>query len=414
LSTSSERHERVRRAIEDIRAGKMVILVDDEDRENEGDLTMAAERVTPEAINFMAKHGRGLICLTLTEDKADSLELPLQGSGRKGSGSPFGTAFTLSIEARQGVSTGISAKDRATTILTAVKPDARPEDLITPGHVFPLRAKRGGVLQRTGQTEGSVDLARLAGLAEAGVICEIMNDDGTMARMPDLERFAETHGLTLVSVAALIEYRLEKESLVERQAEGAVTPRLEGVSADFHAVVYTTPVEKTEYLALVLGDVSTPDPVLVRVHTACFAGDVFHSAACDCGAQLSAALKAIEQEGRGVLLYVYPAGRQTLLGDFRSHVLHEEKARVKGREHKLRDFGLGAQVLADLGCRSLRLLTNNPKKIAGLEGYGMGIIERVAIEAGATPKNLRYLRDKRDREGHLLAVGRLDDKGTKE
>jgi 3,4-dihydroxy 2-butanone 4-phosphate synthase/GTP cyclohydrolase II len=312
------------------------------------------------------------------------------------------------------VSTGISAKDRATTILTAVRAEARPEDLITPGHVFPLRAKRGGVLQRTGQTEGSVDLARLAGLEQAGVICEIMNDDGTMARMPDLERFAETHGLTLVSVAALIEYRLEKESLVERQAEATLTPRLPGVSADFRAVAYTTPVEKTEYLALVLGDLSTADPVLVRVQTACFPGDVFRSAACDCGAQLAAALEAIEREGRGVLLYVYPAGRQTLLGDVRAHVLHEQEVRVKGREHKLRDFGLGAQVLADLGLKRLRLLTNNPKKIAGLEGYGMGVVERVPLEVGATPKNLRYLRDKRDREGHLLAVGRPDDKGTKE
>jgi 3,4-dihydroxy 2-butanone 4-phosphate synthase/GTP cyclohydrolase II len=393
----------VRHAIDEIRAGRMVILVDDEDRENEGDLTMAAECVTPEAINFMAKHGRGLICVTLTEEKADALELPLQ-SGRKGASSPFGTAFTVSIEARRGVSTGISAKDRATTILTAVRPDARPEDLITPGHVFPLRAKRGGVLVRTGQTEGSVDLARLAGHAEAGVICEIMNDDGTMARMPDLERFAAEHGLAIVSIADLIEYRLGQESLVERRTESPFLPRLPGVSTEFRAVVYTTPVEKTEYLALTLGDLSTDAPVLVRVQTTCFPGDVFGSAACDCGPQLQAALQAIEAEGRGVLLYVHPAGRHSLLGDVRAHVNHEDGARVGGQEHKLRDFGLGAQVLADLGCRSLRLLTNNPKKIAGLEGYGMSVVERVPLEVGATRQNIRYLRDKRDREGHLITA----------
>jgi 3,4-dihydroxy 2-butanone 4-phosphate synthase/GTP cyclohydrolase II len=410
MTTPRDRIRRVVEAMDDVRAGKMVILVDDEDRENEGDLTMAAEKVTPEAINFMAKWGRGLICLTLTEDKADALELPLQsaGHGSKRGGSPFGTAFTVSIEARNGVTTGISAKDRATTILTAVKPDAKPEELITPGHVFPLRAKRGGVLVRTGQTEGSVDLARLSGLGPAGVICEIMNDDGSMARMPDLEKFSQQHGLRILSVADLIEYRLQQESLVTRAATATLAPSLPGVTADFQARVYNTPVEKTEYLALVLGDVTTPEPVLVRVQTACFPGDVFGSQACDCGAQLRAALEQIQRQGRGVLLYVFPSGRQSLLNDVRAHVLHEDTARVAGREHKLRDFGLGAQVLADLGIRNLKLLTNNPKKIAGLEGFGMVVVERVPIEMPATRHNISLLRDKKEREGHLFSIA---DKG---
>jgi 3,4-dihydroxy 2-butanone 4-phosphate synthase/GTP cyclohydrolase II len=406
---------RVVEGMDDIRAGKMVILVDDEDRENEGDLCMAAEKVTPEAINFMAKFGRGLICLTLTEEKADALELPLQ-SARKGGGSPFGTAFTVSIEARRGVTTGISARDRATTILTAVHGDARPEDLITPGHVFPLRAKRGGVLVRTGQTEGSVDLARLSGLSPAGVICEIMNDDGSMARMPDLEKFSAQHGLRILSIADLIEYRLQQESLVERVADTKLTPSLPGVSAEFNAFVYATPVEKTEYLALALGAIDSGEPVLVRVQTACFPGDVFGSAACDCGAQLRAALQAIERAGRGVLLYVFPSGRQSLVADVRAHVLHEDTARVAGREHKLRDFGLGAQVLSHLGVRDLRLLTNNPKKIAGLEGYGMCVVERVPIEMPPTRHNVALLRDKRDREGHLFSIdaGAAGATGSKE
>jgi 3,4-dihydroxy 2-butanone 4-phosphate synthase/GTP cyclohydrolase II len=415
--TSKDRIARVVEALDDIRVGKMIILVDDEDRENEGDLCMAAEKVTPEAINFMAKFGRGLICLTLTEEKADALELPLQ-SARQNSklgGSPFGTAFTVSIEARSGVTTGISARDRATTIATAVRPEARPEDLITPGHVFPLRAKRGGVLVRTGQTEGSVDLARLSGLSPAGVICEIMNDDGTMARMPDLEKFAAEHGLRILSIADLIEYRLQQESLVERVVDAKLTPSLPGVSTEFEVHVYATPVEKTEYLALVLGPIASGDPVLVRVQTACFPGDVFGSASCDCGAQLRAALQAIERAGRGVLLYVFPAGRQSLVADVRAHVLHDETARAAGREHKLRDFGLGAQVLSHLGVKDLRLLTNNPKKIAGLEGYGMCVVERVPIEMPPTRHNVALLRDKRDREGHLFTIeaGDAGAKGTK-
>ncbi|MSP61740.1 MAG: 3,4-dihydroxy-2-butanone-4-phosphate synthase [Myxococcales bacterium] len=385
----------------------MVILVDDEDRENEGDLCMAAEKVTPEAINFMAKHGRGLICLTLTEEKADHLELPLQ-STRRG-GPPLGTAFTVTIEARRGVSTGISARDRAHTILTAVRREARPDDLITPGHVFPLRAKNGGVLVRTGQTEGSVDLAKLAGLDPAGVICEIMNDDGSMARMPDLEQFAATHGLMILSIADLIEYRLRQESLVERAVVAPLLPGLGGLSAEFKAQVYRTTVERTEYVALTLGDI-TGDDVLVRVQTACIPGDVFGSAACDCGAQLRAALKKIETEGRGVFLYVLPGGRISAVSDVEAHVLHLDSTRGAGADQKLRDFGLGAQVLAALGVRRIRLMTNNPRKIVGLEGYGITVAGRVPLEMAPTKQNITYLRDKRNREGHLLADERLTGK----
>jgi 3,4-dihydroxy 2-butanone 4-phosphate synthase/GTP cyclohydrolase II len=399
----------VRSAVEAIRRGEMIILVDDEDRENEGDLTMAAEMVTPEAINFMAKHGRGLICLTLTEEKADALELPLQ-STRRG-GPPLGTAFTVTIEARRGVTTGISAKDRAHTIVTAVKKEARPDDLITPGHVFPLRAKNGGVLVRTGQTEGSVDLARLAGLEPAGVICEIMNDDGSMARMPDLEKFAERHGLQILSIADLIEHRLREESLVERATSAPLAPSfLGGVDADFQIHVFRTPVERTEYVALTLGDLSSGDSTLVRVQTACVPGDVFGSAACDCGAQLRAALKQIAEEGRGVFLYVLPLGRASVVTDVASHVLHQEAAAPPAGEHKLRDFGLGAQVLASLGLRRIRLMTNNPRKIVGLEGYGITVEERVPIEMAPTKHNITLLRDKRDREGHLLGDARLTGK----
>jgi 3,4-dihydroxy 2-butanone 4-phosphate synthase/GTP cyclohydrolase II len=403
---SGDAIERVRAAVEAIRRGEMIILVDDEDRENEGDLTMAAERVTPEAVNFMARYGRGLICLTLTEEKADALELPLQ-STRRG-GPPLGTAFTVTIEARRGVSTGISAKDRAHTIQTAVRKEARPEDLITPGHVFPLRAKNGGVLVRTGQTEGSVDLARLAGLEPAGVICEIMNDDGSMARMPDLEKFAQAHGLTILSIADLIEYRLQKESLVERAIAGPLAPAFAQIAgdADFQVQVFRTPVERTEYVAVTIGDLAADQPTLVRVQTACIPGDVFGSAACDCGAQLRAALKRIAEEGRGVFLYVLPLGRASAVTDVASHVLHQEGALPAG-EHKLRDFGLGAQVLAALGLRRIRLMTNNPRKIVGLEGYGITVEERVPIEMAPTKHNITLLRDKRDREGHLLADERL-------
>ncbi|MFO0575099.1 MAG: 3,4-dihydroxy-2-butanone-4-phosphate synthase [Polyangia bacterium] len=373
----AERLVRVERALEELRAGRMVILVDDEDRENEGDLVMAAEKVTPEAINFMARYARGLICLTLTEEWADHLQLPLQAA--RAGGPPLGTAFTVSIEARHGVTSGISAADRARTILTAVARDARPEDLITPGHIFPLRAKRGGTLVRTGHTEGSVDLARLAGLFSAGVICEIMNDDGTMARMPDLLRFAREHGLLMLSVADLIEYRLRNESLVERAESFTITPVVDGaLLREFRGALFKTPIEPTEYLALWCGDLAGDagdDPVLVRVQTASVPGDVFGALGCDSGAQLKAALRAIDAAGRGALLYIFPTGRYTLQHDLRTYLLKTEPSAPPG--NKLRDFGLGAQVLRELGVTKMRLLTNNPKKIAGLEGHGLTIVERL-------------------------------------
>lgn len=383
MPTTTERAERlarVERALEELRTGRMVILVDDEDRENEGDLVMAAEKVTPEAINFMARNGRGLICLTLTEEWADHLQLPLQAA--RAGGPPLGTAFTVSIEARHGVTSGISAADRARTILAAVARDAKPEDLITPGHIFPLRAKRGGTLVRTGHTEGSVDLARLSGLVPAGVICEIMNDDGTMARMPDLLRFAREHALLMLSVADLIEYRLRNESLVERAESFTVTPTLDGVPLrEFHGALFRTPIEPTEYLALWCGEISSErdddEPVLVRVQTASVPGDVLGALGCDSGAQLKAALRAIDAAGRGALLYIFPTGKYSLQHDLRTYLLKTEPTAPPG--NKLRDFGLGAQVLRDLGVRKMNLLTNNPKKIAGLEGHGLTVVERIPL-----------------------------------
>ena len=378
MSEVAHRSSRVRRALDEIRAGKMVILVDDEDRENEGDLTMAASMVTPEAINFMAKWGRGLICLTLTEDKADALELPLQGGrpSQRG-GSPYGTAFTVTIEARRGVTTGISAQDRAVTIKAAVAPDAKAEDLITPGHVAPLRARRGGVLVRTGQTEGSVDLARLAGLEPAGVICEIMNDDGSMARMPDLETFAKVHGIGIVTIADLIEYRLQSESLVKKVAEGTLKPNLPGITATFRASLYQGVLQDVEYLALSLGDPATfKDPLLVRAQNYSPIGDVFGATS----SPVPHALRMIQDEGRGVFLYVYPPGGAPLQPEFRARILKEAMP-TPSSEHLLRDFGLGAQVLHDLGVRRLRLLTNHARRIPGLEGYGLEIVERVPITA---------------------------------
>ncbi len=378
MSSAEERKARVRRALDEIRAGRMVILVDDEDRENEGDLTMAASAITPEAINFMAKHGRGLICVTLTEDRADALELPLQGGRPSQRGaSPYGTAFTVSVEARRGVTTGISAQDRSHTIKVVAAPESRPDDLITPGHVFPLRARRGGVLVRTGQTEGSVDLARLAGLEPAGVICEIMNDDGSMARMPDLERFAAEHGLLLVTIADLIEYRLQSESLVELVAEGSLKPNLPGISATFRARLFRGAMEQVEYLTLTLGDDADfcTQPTLVRAQNASTLGDVFGATT----ATVNGALRMIEAEGRGVFLYIQPAVGSSILPEFRSRILKEELP-APSSEHLLRDFGLGAQVLHAVGVRQLRLLTNNPRRIPGLEGYGLEIVERVPIK----------------------------------
>ncbi len=394
--------ERVERALEAFAAGRMVILVDDEDRENEGDLCVAAEKVTAEAVNFMAREARGLICLTLTDERVRQLDLPMMVEDNS---SRHGTAFTVSIEARRGVTTGISAHDRATTIQTAVAPGARPDDLVRPGHVFPLRARPGGVLQRSGQTEGSVDLARLAGMTPAGVICEIMNEDGSMARMPQLERFAERHGLLILTIADLIQYRLQKEQMVRRIVEAELRP--EGLTGPFRAFVYELIVDRRQFLALVRGDVGGQEPVLCRVQTACTTGDVFGSASCDCGAQLREALRRIDDVGRGVVLYLPP--RTALGGEVESHVLHQ--APLPDARPELREFGMGAQVLRDLGLHRISLLTNNPRKIVGLDGFELEVVERVPLVARVTADNISFLRDKRDKQGHLLGQLGGDDAG---
>ncbi len=398
--------ERVEKALAYVRAGKMVILTDDEDRENEGDLCLAAEKVTPAAVNFMARYGRGLICLSLTEEKVRQLRLPLmvdEGSNTSG----FGTAFTVSIEARQGVTTGISAKDRAHTILTAVKDGCRPEDLARPGHVFPLRARTGGVLVRAGQTEGSVDLARLAGLKPAGVICEVMNDDGTMARLPELEKLASAHDLPIVSVADLIAYRMMKDTLVRRAAEAPLPTEY----GEFRAVAYENDVDRHQHVALVAGRWREGDAVLVRVHSKCLTGDVFGSERCDCGPQLHAALRQISRIGKGVVLYLDQEGRGIgLANKLKAYNLQDQgydtaEANVRlGFKPDLRDYGIGAQILRDLGVRKMRLLTNNPKKIIGLEGYGLEVTERVPLETPPNQKNRAYLVTKRDKMGHLLTL----------
>jgi 3,4-dihydroxy 2-butanone 4-phosphate synthase/GTP cyclohydrolase II len=389
--------------LEDIRQGKIVILADDESRENEGDLCMAAEKVTPEAINFMARYGRGLVCLSLTEEKAKSLSLPLMVRDNT---SKFGTAFTVSIEARQGVTTGISAHDRATTVLTAVRDSAVPDDLARPGHIFPLIARPGGVLVRTGQTEGSVDLARLAGLRPYGVICEVMSDDGTMARMPELEDFSRQHDVKIATVKDIIEYRLQTESLVHRVAETAIPTKFGGV---FKAIAYTTDVDDHEHLALVMGDIGPTDSVLVRVHSACLTGDVLGSLRCDCGDQLQASLRMITAEKKGVLVYMDQEGRGIgLTNKLKAYELQDKgydtvEANEKlGFKADLRDYGIGAQILVDLGVKKLRLMTNNPKKLVGLKGYGMEVVERVPIEMEPQETNIEYLKTKRDKMGHIL------------
>jgi 3,4-dihydroxy 2-butanone 4-phosphate synthase / GTP cyclohydrolase II len=392
----------IEEAIEDIRQGKFVVVVDAADRENEGDLTIAAQFATPEAVNFMTKEGRGLICLCLTEDRCDELGLRQMTERNE---TPYGTAFTISVEAREGVTTGISAPDRSRTIQVAIDPESKADDLVQPGHVFPLRARNGGVLMRAGQTEAAVDLARLAGLNPAGVVCEIMNEDGTMARVPDLVPYCERHGIRLVTVADLIEYRRRHEQLVERMT----TVQMPTAYGDFTAVAFRETLTGKHHVALVKGDVDGADNVLVRVHSECLTGDVFHSLRCDCGEQLEQALSQIAAEECGVLLYMAQEGRGIgLLNKLRAYELQENgfdtvEANLElGFQPDMRDYGIGNQILADLGLTTIRILTNNPKKITGIEGFGLQVVEQVPIETAPTPQNARYLATKRDKLGHKL------------
>ncbi len=397
-------------AIEDMKAGKFLIIVDDEDRENEGDLVMAAEKVTPEAVNFMAMHARGLICVPLTGKRLDELKIPMMVSNNT---SKYSTAFTVSVEAKHKVSTGISAADRAETIRVLVDPATKPEDLVQPGHIFPLRARDGGVLVRAGHTEAVVDLPRLAGLSPAGVLCEIMNEDGTMARLPQLEVMAEKFGLKIASIADLIAYRLRHEKLVHRVAEA----KLPTDYGEFIAIAYRSETDPDEHLALVLGDISTEQPALVRVHSECLTGDVFGSLRCDCGEQVTLAMQTIAREGRGVLVYMRQEGRGIgFHNKIRAYALQDKgldtvEANISlGFAPDLRDYGIGAQILADLGLHEIRLLTNNPKKVIGLEGYGLKVVEIVPIVVPPNPYNLHYLETKQKKLGHHLELGNTDDK----
>jgi len=405
-SASRGRFDTIDEAIEELRQGRMIVLVDDEDRENEGDLVCAADKITPGMINFMALHGRGLICLALEPAICDRLRIPLMVENNA---SPLGTNFTVSIEATQGVTTGISAQDRAHTILTAVRPDSRPEDLRSPGHVFPLRAKRGGTLVRAGQTEGSVDLARLAGLTPAGVICEIMDEDGTMARYPRLRQFADQHGVKLVTVADLIAYRRARESLLVKRVAEAKLPTVHG--KEFRIVGYQNPESEENFVAIVLGQWEAEDPVLVRVHSQCLTGDVFGSLRCDCGPQLDAALNRIAEEGRGVLVYLPQEGRGIgIINKIRAYNLQDHGAdtveanKKLGFAEDLRDYGTGAAILRDLGVKRMRLLTNNPRKIVGLGGHGLEVVERLALQADPSTENRGYLLTKKLKLGHLLTL----------
>jgi 3,4-dihydroxy 2-butanone 4-phosphate synthase/GTP cyclohydrolase II len=400
--TSAHPFDAVEDAIADIRAGKMVIVCDDEDRESEGDLVVAAHFATAATINFMAKNARGLICLALTPERCEELGLDLMAAKNE---AQFETAFTVSIEAREGVTTGISAADRAQTVKVAIDPRSGPRDVVVPGHVFPLKAKRGGVLERTGHTEASVDLARLAGLHPSGVICEIMNEDGSMARVPDLVPYAELHGLKMITVADLIAYRRQNDQLIER----VVDINLPTTFGTFTAVGYRSLVDDKHHVALVKGDVAGKEDVLVRVHSECLTGDVFHSLRCDCGEQLESALMMIEENGEGVLLYLAQEGRGIgLLNKLRAYKLQEEgydtvDANLKlGLPADLRDYGIGAQILVDLGLTSIKIMTNNPKKIRGLEGYGLSVTQQVPIEHRSNEFNEAYMRTKRDRMGHTL------------
>jgi 3,4-dihydroxy 2-butanone 4-phosphate synthase/GTP cyclohydrolase II len=397
-------------AIEDIKAGKFIIIVDDEDRENEGDLALAAEEVTPEAINFMAKYGRGLICMPISGKRLDELQIPMMVTDNT---SRFSTAFTISVEAKKGVSTGISAADRAQTIKTILDPATKPEDLARPGHMFPLRARDGGVLVRAGQTEAIVDLARLAGLYPAGVVCEIMNEDGTMARRPQIEVMARKFDIKIISVADLIAYRRRHEKLVHRVAE-AKLPTKHG---EFVAIAYRSDIDPDEHLALVMGDISGEEPVLVRVHSECITGDVFGSLRCDCGEQVDLAMEVIAEEKRGVFLYMRQEGRGIgFHNKIRAYALQDKgldtvEANISlGFAPDLRDYGIGAQILADLGLHKIRLLTNNPKKVIGLEGYGLKVVETVSIVCPPNPYNLHYLETKQKKLGHLLELPDTDQK----
>ncbi len=392
----------IEEAIEDTRQGKMIILVDDEDRENEGDLCMAAEMATPEAINFMATHGRGLICLSLTNEKVAELDLPMMSEKNT---SQFGTAFTVSIEASKGVTTGISAADRAVTIAAAVKPGALPSDLSRPGHIFPLRARPGGVLQRAGQTEGSVDMSRLAGLDPSGVICEIMNADGTMSRVPELMKFAKEHDLKIVTVKDLITHRMRTELMVKRAAEVTLPTEF----GDFKAIAYTNVVDPLVHVALVKGEIKKNTPALVRVHSECLTGDTFGSLRCDCGDQLHSAMALIEKEGSGVILYMRQEGRGIgLVNKLKAYELQDkgmdtvEANEELGFKADLRDYGIGAQMLVDLGIKDMKIITNNPKKIIGLEGYGLKVAERVPLEIPPHEKNVKYMKTKKKKMGHIL------------
>ena len=390
-------------AIEAIRAGRMIIVIDDEDRENEGDLTIAAEKITPEAINFMARYGRGLICMSMTAERLDQLELPLMVNQNT---TTFNTAFCVSIEAKHGVSTGISASDRAATVLAAINPKTRPSDLARPGHMFPLRARDGGVMVRAGQTEAAVDLARIAGLYPAGVICEVMNEDGTMARVPELTKVAKKHGLLMITIADLIQYRMRTERLVKR-IESADLPTPHGA---FRIFAYENQIDNETHVALVCGDIGDGKDVLVRVHSKCLTGDVFHSGRCDCGAQLETALARIAKEERGVLLYLNQEGRGIgLANKIRAYALQDQGLDTVEANERLgfkadqRDYGIGAQILSDLGIKTMRLLTNNPRKFVGLQGYGLAISDAVPLEIPASDSTRRYLKTKKDKLGHRLS-----------
>ncbi len=402
MNNTNDVFSTIEEAIEEVRQGRMIVIVDDEDRENEGDLMIASEMVTPEAINFMAKYGRGLVCLTLTEERTRELGLPMMVEENK---SRFGTPFTVSIDAREGVTTGISAADRAQTVRVAMDPETKPRDLVMPGHIFPLRAREGGVLVRAGQTEGSVDIARMAGLIPSGVICEIMNEDGTMARVPELGEFIKKHDLKMITIKDMMAYRLSQETLVEKVA----TTPLPTEFGEFTAVAFRNVLNEQIHVCLVKGDVDPEVPTLVRVHSQCLTGDVFGSFRCDCGEQLSHSLEMIEKEGRGVLLYLYQEGRGIgLLNKLKAYELQDfghdtvQANEALGFKADLRDYGIGAQILHELGLGKIRIMSNNPRKIVGLEAYGLEMTERVPIEVSPKKQNLQYLKTKQAKMGHLI------------